>query len=154
MTWANIFQVKQRAYNQKFGFRNYKTTTGHVSFGYELPFGIYSDLSFGRYLAKDDGFTYDLSRTTPSGLKAGVYFTRTDVPAEIFGEGSFDKGLFFRIPFNGLLPGNTRSAYTTILRPLERDGGRRLEDFSGSLWFSQRSVRYDTLDRQKTRMVP
>ena len=98
--------------------------------------------------------TFEARRTFDSGFSLGGFFTRTNVSAEDFGEGSFDKGLFFRIPFNGLLPGNTRSAYSTILRPLERDGGRRLEDFSGSIWFNQRATRYDSLDRQKKRMVP
>ena len=125
---ANIFQVKQRAYDQKFGFRNYKTSTGHVSFGYELPFGIYSDLSFGRYLAKDDGFTYDLSRTTPSGLKAGIYFTRTDIPAEIFGEGSFDKGFYFQIPMDFLTNGYSSNYFSFKLSPLTRDGGAKLNN--------------------------
>ena len=74
--------------------------------------------------------------------------------AELFGEGSFDKGLYFRIPFNGLFPGNTKNAYAAIIRPLERDGGRRLEDFSGSLWFSRRNVRYDSLAGNKSRMIP
>ena len=93
-------------------------------------------------------------RTVDSGCSIGGFFTRTNVSAEEFGEGSFDKGLFFRIPFNGLLPGNTRAAYSTILRPLERDGGRRLENFGGSLWFDRRSLRYDALDRNLDRMAP
>ena len=40
------------------------------------------------------------------------------------------------------------------MRPLERDGGRRLEDFSGSLWFARRNFRYDALANNIARMVP
>ena len=69
-------------------------------------------------------------------------------------EGSFDKGLYFKIPFNGIFPGNSKSSYAAIMRPLERDGGRRLEDFSGSLWFARRNVRYDAFANNKNRMVP
>ena len=47
-----------------------------------------------------------------------------------------------------------KSAYAFIMRPLERDGGRRLEDFSGSLWFARRNVRYDALANNIARMVP
>ena len=152
---ATINALRQRGFEKNFEFLDYKTVTGYLSLFYATPFyNVDAAVHAGRYLGKDTGYTFEARRTFDSGFSLGGFFTRTNVSAEEFGEGSFDKGLFFRIPFNGLLPGNTRSAYTTILRPLERDGGRRLEDFSGSLWFNQRSVRYDTLDRQKKRMVP
>ena len=152
---ATINALRQRGFEKNFEFLDYKTVTGYLSIFYATPFyNVDAAVHAGRYLGKDTGYTFEARRTFDSGFSLGGFFTRTNVSAEEFGEGSFDKGLFFRIPFNGLLPGNTRSAYTTILRPLERDGGRRLEDFSGSLWFNQRSVRYDTLDRQKKRMVP
>ena len=152
---VTINALRQRGFEKNFEFLDYKTVTGYLSVFYATPFyNVDAAVHAGRYLGKDTGYTFEARRTFDSGFSLGGFFTRTNVSAEDFGEGSFDKGLFFRIPFNGLLPGNTRSAYTTILRPLERDGGRRLEDFSGSLWFNQRSVRYDTLDRQKKRMVP
>jgi hypothetical protein len=152
---ATINALRQRGFEKNFEFLDYKTVTGYLSLFYATPFyNVDVAVHAGRYLGKDTGYTFEARRTFDSGFSLGGFFTRTNVSAEEFGEGSFDKGLFFRIPFNGLLPGNTRSAYTTILRPLERDGGRRLEDFSGSLWFNHRSVRYDTLDRQKKRMVP
>ena len=152
---ATVNVLRQRGFEKNFEFLDYKTVTGYLSLYYATPFyNVDAAVHAGRYLGKDRGYTFEARRTFDSGFSLGGFFTRTNVSDEDFGEGSFDKGLFFRIPFNGLLPGNTRSTYTTILRPLERDGGRRLEDFSGSLWFSQRSVRYDALDRQKNRMVP
>jgi len=36
---------------------------------------------------------------------------------------------------------------------LERDGGRRLEGFGGSLWFDRRALRFDALDRNRDRML-
>ena len=65
------FYVKQRDYDQKFSFRNYQTTTSHLNLGYYLPYGMEINFSYGRYLAKDDGFTLGLSRdcllyTSPS----------------------------------------------------------------------------------------
>jgi len=108
----------------------------------------------GRYLAKDRGYTVEARRTFDSGFSIGGFFTRTNVSAEDFGEGSFDKGLFFRIPFNGFLPGNSRGAFSTVLRSLERDGGRRLEGFGTTLWFDRRAIRYDTLSRNLDRMLP
>ena len=88
--------------------------------------GIEAKFSYGRYLAKDDGFTLDLSKTSRSGFKSGFYFTRTDVPAEIFGEGSFDKGFYFQIPLD-LFSKGFRGDYTGFkLSPLTRDGGAKL----------------------------
>jgi len=121
-----LFHVKQRAFEQKFNFQDYSTTTGHINFSYKFIAGIESNISYGRYLAKDDGFTFDLSRTTNSGFKAGIYFTRTDVPAELFGEGSFDKGFYFQIPMD-LITGRYQGEYFSFkLSPLTRDGGAKL----------------------------
>lgn len=156
--WAlgvNVNAVKQRGFERNFEFRDYETLTAHVSAYYASPFyDVDMAVHVGRYLARDRGYTFEARRTFDSGFSLGGFFTRTNVSAEDFGEGSFDKGLFFRIPFDGILPGNTRAAYSTILRPLERDGGRRLENFGGSLWFDLRNLRYDALDRNRARMVP
>ena len=121
-----LFKVKQRSFDQDFSFQDYTTTTGHLNLSYILPLGIEANLSFGRYLAKDDGYTFDLSRRTKSGFKSGIYFTRTDVPKELFGEGSFDKGFYFQIPMD-LISKNYRGNYSTFkLSPLTRDGGAKL----------------------------
>ena len=121
------FYVKQRGYEQTFKFRKYKTTTAHFNIGYLLPMGVESNISYGRYLAKDDGFTFDLSRRTRSGFKAGIYFTRTDVSSELFGEGSFDKGFYFQVPMD-LFSKDYRGGYSNFkLSPLTRDGGAKLE---------------------------
>ena len=156
--WAlglNVNAVKQREFERNFKFRDYETVTAHVSAYYASPFyNVDLAVHIGRYLAEDRGYTFEARRTFDSGFSLGGFFTRTNVSAEDFGEGSFDKGLFFRVPFDGILPGNTRAAYSTILRPLERDGGRRLENFGGSLWFDRRSLRYDALDGNRARMLP
>ena len=121
------FYVKQRDYDQRFDFIDYETITGHINFSYKFPLGIEAKLSYGRYLAKDDGYTLDLSKTSKSGFKSGFYFTRTDVPAEIFGEGSFDKGFYFHIPLD-LFSNSYDTSYTSFkLSPLTRDGGQKLE---------------------------
>ena len=121
------FWVKKRGFNQRFTFLDYSTVTSHISVNYLIPkFGIEAKASFGKYLAKDTGFTIDLSRTTKDGFKAGIYFTRTNVSAEDFGEGSFDKGFYFQIPFD-LFSTNYTGKYTNLrLSPLTRDGGQKL----------------------------
>ena len=121
------FYVRQRGYDQKFKFKSYKTNTTHFNVSYLFPLGIESNLSIGRYLAKDDGYTLDLSRRTKSGFLAGIYFTRTNVSYQLFGEGSFDKGFYFQIPLD-LFSKNYRGGYTNFkISPLTRDGGAKLE---------------------------
>jgi hypothetical protein len=134
-----IFHVKQRSFDQRFSFKDYSTVTGHLNFGYSLPLGIESNISFGRYLAKDDGFTFDLGRRTRSGFKAGVYFTRTNVSAETFGEGSFDKGFYFQIPMDLFSTSYSGNYSTFKLSPLTRDGGAKLihdKDLKGLIYNS------------------
>ena len=86
-----------------------------------------ANLSFGKYLAKDKGYTLDLSRRTKSGFEAGIFFTRTNVSAAEFGEGSFDKGFYFKIPFSLFSSNYSRDKINFKLRPLTRDGGAKLE---------------------------
>tara|TARA_B100000795_G_scaffold165047_1_gene124167 strand:+ start:29214 stop:31118 length:1905 start_codon:yes stop_codon:yes gene_type:complete len=136
---SEIFYVKQRDFNQKLSFKDYSTTTGHINFGFRLPLQMNLNLSYGRYLAKDDGYTFDISRETRSGFKAGVYFTKTDVPIELFGEGSFDKGFYFQIPID-LFSSEYKGNYTNFkLSPLTRDGGAKLQykkDLKGMIYNS------------------
>jgi len=120
------YYVKKRDFDQRFNFLDYSTHTSHINFNYDFFSGLELNLSYGRYLAKDDGFTFDISKNTKSGFKAGVYITRTDVPSELFGEGSFDKGFYFQIPFD-LFTNSYSGNYTNFrLSPLTRDGGAKL----------------------------
>ena len=83
-------------------------------------------MHYGRYLAEDIGQTLQLRRTFVNGTQIGVFATLTDMPFATFGEGSFDKGLWFKIPFATLTGTNTRAHYKTRLRSMQRDGGQRL----------------------------
>ena len=152
---ATLNGLKQRGFKKNLELKNYATVTGFISLYYASPW-YNADIAIhsGRYLARDKGVTFEVRRSFDNGFSIGGFFTRTNMPAELFGEGSFDKGLFFKIPFDGILGGNSKASYATILRPLDRDGGRRLEDFSGTLWFSRRNVRYDALLNNTDRMEP
>ena len=96
---AEILAVQQRDYDQMFSFLDYKTTTGHISFYYEEPNSqVLIILKGGRFLAEDSGIRVDMSRSFQSGIRAGVFFARTDISEYEFGEGSFDKGFYFWFP--------------------------------------------------------
>ena len=60
-------------------------------------------------------------------MEIGAYFTKTNVSATQFGEGSFDKGIIIRIPLGWALPIETQGRFDLNLRPLQRDGGQTLD---------------------------
>ncbi|MDA9068898.1 YjbH domain-containing protein [Gammaproteobacteria bacterium] len=124
---ANAYKVKQRDYDQLLKHKEYETLTGHINLYFIEPrSNILLKISGGRYLAEDSGITFDFSREFTSGLRLGGYFTRTDISAEEFGEGSFDKGFYINFPLEALFSGYSRDFFSFGLRPLTRDGGAML----------------------------
>ena len=116
-------KVKQRDYDQLFSFRDYSTITGHLGVYFDLPYQIRSQLLVGKYLAGDKGATIDLSRRFNSGFTVGVFATKTNLSAEEFGEGSFDKGFYISVPTQ-LFYSDFRSGNISFgLHPLTKDGG-------------------------------
>lgn len=147
--------VKQRDYDRSFSHLDYDTVTAFASVYWATPWYNYDvAIHAGQYLAKDLGATFEVRRTFDNGWMVGAWATLTDVPFDDFGEGSFDKGMFFRIPLQNLFGINTRAASATAIRSIQRDGGQRLESFSGRLWYDLRSTRYDALDNNRVRMAP
>ena len=117
----DVFKVRKRDYSWRFGHLDYENTLATANFYYRnygtLPFDM--RVSAGEYLAGDVGYTLELSRSFYNGVQFGVFATFTDVTAEQFGEGSFDKGIFFNIPIYGNLLNYT-------WRPLTKDPGAKL----------------------------
>ncbi len=119
----SVHKVKQRAYDQLFSFRDYSTVTGHIGLYYDLPYQVRSQLLMGKYLAGDKGVTLDLSRRFNSGFTLGVFATKTNLSAEEFGEGSFDKGFYISVPTQ-LFYSDFRTGNISFgLHPLTKDGG-------------------------------
>ena len=116
-----LFNVKKRDYEWRFGTLDYENITGSVNFYYRnygsIPFDM--KLSHGEYLAGDFGTTIEFSRTFENGTKFGAFASNTDVTSEQFGEGTFDKGIFFNIPIYGNFINYT-------WRPLTKDPGAKL----------------------------
>lgn len=121
-----VNRVRQRDFDQRFGFRAYGVTTGHLSAYYEHASGFYSQLDVGQYLAGDRGATYTLMREFENGWRIGGYFTKTNVSATQFGEGSFDKGIRLTVPLDWFTGRSNRSDRRLLIQPIQRDGGARL----------------------------
>ena len=126
-----IFNVRKRDYEWRFGHLDYENTTATANFYYRnygtIPFDM--RVAAGEYLAGDIGYTIEFSRSFINGVQFGAFATFTDVTTEQFGEGSFDKGIFFNIPIYGNLINYT-------WRPLTKDPGARL---------NRRNTLYDLL---------
>ena len=116
-----LFDVTKRDYELRFGNLDYQNVTGHLNLYYRnyeiIPFD--AKISYGEYLAGDVGTTFEISRSFLNGAEFGIFASFTDVTSAQFGEGTFDKGIFFKIPiYKNLLN------YTW--RPLTKDPGAKL----------------------------
>lgn len=125
--WAvglDINHVRQRDYRQYFGSLDYSTNTGHLTGYWVTPIeGISSSLSMGKYLAGDIGMTASITKSFSNGSTLTAFATKTNVSAAVFGEGSFDKGISWTIPFDAFLTSSSRFNAQWSWRPLLRDGG-------------------------------
>ena len=141
---AEINRVRKRDYRDNFEFLDYETTTGHLSAYYEFGGGFTGQLDVGRYLAGDDGATVTLTREFASGWEIGAYATKTDLSADEFGEGSFDKGVTIRVPLSFAVGTPSKRTVGGTISSLNRDGGQKVR-VDGRL--------YDTIrDSHSTRM--
>lgn len=128
---ANL--VQQRNFRQDLGFGDagdqtgYRVATGHASLYWDTGWNnVVANLSAGRYLAKDLGVTVALSRVFQNGVTLGAFFTKTNVSAEKFGEGSFDKGVYLSVPFDTFLTRTSNTVANVVWKPVTRDGGAKL----------------------------
>ncbi|WP_018881377.1 YjbH domain-containing protein [Thioalkalivibrio sp. ALE30] len=118
--------VRQRAFDQQFGLRDYEQVTGHVTSYLDTGVqDIHARVSVGRYLAGDIGTTLDFSREFDNGVVVGAWSTFTDA-GDDFGEGSFDKGLYLSVPYDSFFSTSSRNRANIAWQPLTRDGGARL----------------------------
>ena len=118
---VDVFKVRKRDYSWRWGHLDYENTAATANFYFRnygtIPFDM--KVSAGEYLAGDVGYTIEFSRSFYNGVYFGAFATFTDVTTEQFGEGSFDKGIFFNIPIYGNLINYT-------WRPLTKDPGAKL----------------------------
>lgn len=124
---VDVNKVRQRAFEQDFDLQAYEVNTGHITAYVDTGIeDILATVSVGQYLAGDKGVTVDVSREFNNGVRMGAFATRTNVSAEDFGEGSFDKGIYVTIPFSAFFTKSIPGDAQFLWRPLTRDGGAKL----------------------------
>jgi membrane-associated phospholipid phosphatase len=124
---VDVNEVKQRDFQQDFGFRDYRTATGHATLYWDTGWNdVLATVHVGRYLAGDFGATLNLSRVFKNGVTIGAFATKTNVSAAQFGEGSFDKGIYLSIPYDAMFSRTSGTVANFVWKPLTRDGGAML----------------------------
>ncbi|MBU0784443.1 MAG: YjbH domain-containing protein [Gammaproteobacteria bacterium] len=124
---VDVNKVRQRAFEQDFDLQSYEVNTGHITAYVDTGIeDILATVSVGQYLAGDKGVTVDVSREFNNGVRMGAFATRTNVSAEDFGEGSFDKGIYVSIPFSAFFTKSIPGDAQFLWRPITRDGGAKL----------------------------
>ena len=130
--WAlgvDAYWVKQRDFDQKFGFQDYETVTAFLSYYYDLPFyNMRFKITAGRFLAKDVGVHLDLSRRFNTGARVGAVIALTNCDPDCVGEGSFNKWIYFSLPMENWTPvgASTRSKSFYSWSPLTKDAAQKV----------------------------
>jgi hypothetical protein len=124
---VDLNRVQQRDFRQNLNLRDYQVSTGHVSAYWETPWqDILATVKVGQYLAGDRGATVSITKRFSNGSTMGAFATKTNVSAAQFGEGSFNKGVFWSIPFDAFMPSSSNLRANFNWTPLTRDGGAML----------------------------
>jgi membrane-associated phospholipid phosphatase len=127
--WAfdvTVDAVRQRNFDGGFGFLNYQTVTALAAVHYKLPYQSTLTTRVGRFLAGDIGARFEIKRRYRIGIELGAWYTLTNavdtgIPSE---KNYHDKGVFVSIPFEALLPNDTRVTTGISVSPWTRDPGQ------------------------------
>ena len=156
---VDVNGVRQREFEQKFGFRDYRTTTGHATMYWDTGWNdVLATVRAGRYLAGDWGATLELSRVFRNGVRIGAFATRTNVSSAQFGEGSFDKGIFISVPFDVMFTRSSASFANFAWHPLTRDGGamlvRQVQLYNVTTARSDRTLEFEPAPLPNEKLLP
>tara|TARA_B100000214_G_scaffold171661_1_gene123354 strand:+ start:3565 stop:5547 length:1983 start_codon:yes stop_codon:yes gene_type:complete len=123
---AEAYHLRKRDYDWGFGLLDYENTLFRLNAQVVEPkTKINFRLSVGEYLAGDEGYTFEIARRFDNGIEYAAFFTRTDVPTDVYGEGSFDKGIRIKIPFS-FFSSNNKTLQEYEWHPLTKDPGAML----------------------------
>ncbi len=122
----DYYYLKKRSHRMLFDVLGYDNHIYKIKAGYLVPkLDFLFSVKYGEFLAGDVGTKFEFSRTYRNGTKLGLFFTLTDVSFAAYGEGSFDKGVYFKIPLDNIL--NT-GFFEYLWRPLTKDPGATLNN--------------------------
>ena len=128
----NHHEVRQRGFDGKYdSYLDYETDFKKLTlYYYEPNTGININIHTAEYLAGDKGNTFEIYKRFLNGFSVGAFWSRSNISYDQFGEGSFDKGIFFQIPLDYFFSYNRMGFINFSIRPLTRDGQQMLVDSS------------------------
>jgi membrane-associated phospholipid phosphatase len=152
--WAldvSVEAVKQRDFDGRFGFRDYQTVTALAALHYRLPYQSTFTVRTGRFLARDHGARFEIKRRFRIGMELGAWYTVTNVVDRGVGKEAnyHDKGVFVSIPFEGLLPNDTRLVTGFALSPWTRDPGQMVNSPVDLYQMLEKPLMLDMHDRDR-----
>lgn len=125
-TWAlgiDVNWVRQRDFDRRLEFRDYDTWTGHITSYLDTGVeNLVTQISYGRFLAGDYGFTVDVSRRFDSGTRLGFWSTWSNADDD-----HIQYGLRLSVPFDALFRQPSREHAEVAWQPLQQDAGARLQ---------------------------
>jgi len=147
----SVDAVKQRDFDGRFGFRDYQTVTALAALHYRLPYQSTFTARAGRFLARDYGARFEIKRRFRIGMELGAWYTVTNVvDTGVGNERNYhDKGVFVSIPFEGLLPNDTRIVTGFALSPWTRDPGQMVNSPVDLYQMLEKPLMLDMHDRDR-----
>jgi exopolysaccharide biosynthesis protein YbjH len=121
---AEVNYVRQRDFDNVFGFQDYEVMTGYVSAYYEFNGGLSTQLDVGRYLAGDNGATLSIDKRFANGWAVGIFYTKTNADVR---ENS-KTGFRVTIPLNWVIKSPSRESYGLAFGSSGADAGSRLRN--------------------------
>lgn len=137
--------VRQRGFEGWFSYRDYRTVTTIASLHYKMAKGLTATTRVGRFLAKDEGVSFEVKRVFASGFEVGGWYTVTngnDIQSPgAPGNPYYDKGIFVLMPLNTLLTYDSRASAGISLSPWLRDVGQMVDSPGDLYYMVERPVR-------------
>ena len=108
------------------GFRYFPYTGFQyfVDFYYQYkPYSLDFKASVGQFLARDKGVRLELSRTFPSDLRVGIWYTFTNANDVVNNSRYYDKGFFISMPLDLFMNQSSRTRVAYAMSAWLRDCG-------------------------------
>src|SRR5260221_7819083 len=151
--WAfdvSVDAVRQRDFREQFAFRDYQTVTALAAWHYKLPYQSTFTVRTGRFLARDYGARFEIKRRFRIGMELGAWYTVTNAVDTGVNPGNYrDKGIFVSIPFEALLPNDTRIVTGFSLAPWTRDIGQMVNSPVDLYQMLEKPLMIDFHDRDR-----
>jgi membrane-associated phospholipid phosphatase len=140
--------VRQRDFDGRLRFREYRTLTALAAIHYKLLYHSTFTMRVGRFLARDHGARFEIKRRFRVGIELGAWYTVTNAVDTGVDKGNYrDKGVFVSIPLEALLPADSRTVTGFSLAPWTRDVGQMVNSPADLYQMLEKPLMLDMPDR-------